>query len=97
MQPSSAKYCLILSVMSVCATDLVYKPGYLLLVLEFEVFAEIIDVDCLVIDDKGCGCDVGHEIIDVPARHFGAPKKMLTPSLVTGESETLTPRGQTSV
>jgi len=46
----------------------------ILLVLDLQVLAKVVDVHFEIIYDECSGCDVGHEVIDIPARHVVVSK-----------------------
>jgi len=68
LHPSSAKYCLILC--GVSMGQVKWFLGNVLLVLELQVFSQVVHVDFVVVHSECCRRDMCHEVIDVPARHL---------------------------
>jgi len=78
LHPSSAKYCLILCGVSMGQVE--WFLGNVLLVLEFQIFSQVVHVDFVVVDCECCRCNVCHEVIDVPAGHLKGTAQVSEPS-----------------
>ena len=69
LHPSSAKYCLILCGVSMGQVKCFFLWN-VLLVLELQIFSQVVHVDFVVVDCECCRRNMCHEVIDVPARHL---------------------------
>lgn len=56
-----------------------------LFVLDLEVLAQVVDIHFEIVYDKRSGCNVGHEIVNVPTRHVVVPRWFSTTCRLAGE------------
>lgn len=47
-----------------------------LLVLDFQVFTQVIDVHLKIVYDECSSCNVGHEVVNIPAGHVVVSKRV---------------------